>query len=452
MLTKVPTELKDLMVFLDKRGVKSYIVGGAVRDLVAGQVPTDWDLTTPATPELLTTLFEGTYKVVPLGIKHGTISVILESCNFTCQITTFRKDTKCDGRHAEVEFVTNLEADLARRDFTINAMALDLDGNLIDPFGGQTDLKQRTIRAVGKPEDRIREDRLRMLRACRFAAYGSGMILAQDLFKAIKENAWDIDGLSAERIQGELIKAIKYPFPSKAFNAMRNTGLLDCLIPELQNCYGVSQNKYHKDDVFTHILKVTDAVPAKRTILRFAALFHDIGKPDTKRVDRNGYASFHKHEVVGAGKADAIMTRLKFPGDWTAQVVLLVRHHMWRFSEDTKDSTIKRWAATVAPHTRDLIRLRMADRKGNRAKEGKPAITWPMKCLLRKLIQFEKNSVPMTIKDLAVCGEDLIKMGFKPGPKFKNILNDCLELALEDSANNQLSFFRGFIRGRYKKI
>jgi len=450
MLEKVPTVLKDLMVFLDKRGVKSYIVGGAVRDLVAGQVPMDWDLSTPATPELLTTLFEGTYKVIPLGIKHGTISVFHEPSKFSCQITTFRKDVSCDGRHAEVEFTSDLETDLARRDFTINAMALDLNGNLIDPFGGQADLKQRSLRAVGDPEERLREDRLRMLRACRFAAYGTGMIISQDLFRAIKENAWDIDGLSAERIQGELVKAMKYPLPSKAFNAMRNTGLLPFIIPELQQCHGVEQNKYHKDDVYTHILKVVDAVSPKRTILRFAALFHDIGKPDTKRVVR-GYASFHKHEVVGANKADAIMTRLKFPGDWTAQVVLLVRHHMWRFAEDTKDSTIKRWAVTVAPHTRDLLRLRMADRKGNRAKEGKPAITWPMKCLLRKLIQFEKTSVPMTVKDLAISGEDLVKMGFKPGPKFKKILSDCLGLALEDPKNNQIDYFRGFIRGRYKK-
>lgn len=449
---KIPAELKDLMSYLRKRNIETYVVGGAVRDLLVGKTPSDWDLATPVIPEeLMESLKRSrTYRVIPTGIEHGTVTIITPG-NVSFEVTTFREDVVCDGRRAEVKFITSLEEDLSRRDFTINAMALDHTGNVLDPLGGQEDLlKNRYIRPTRDPQILIEEDRLRMMRACRFAAYNEGMIITQGLFSAIRNNAASIKEVSEERIRDELIKLMKYKYPSKGFNSLKNTKLLDHVLPELSNCVGVAQNKHHKDDVYKHILMVVDAVPQKYTLLRFGALFHDIAKPDTKETQKSGYVSFHNHEVVGATKAYEAMKRLKFPNEWCTQVVTFVRYHMWRFTDETKDSTIKKWASTVHPHTRDLLRLRMADRKGNRAKIGRPSITYAMKKLLRKLLKFEKEKVPMTRDDLVIDGKDLIKMGVKPGPKFRTILDACLDMVLECPEYNSREFLLGFIKGRFR--
>ncbi len=321
-----------------------YAVGGCIRDMLLGKEPKDIDLATTVLPPLIlglnnTCAGQYTIHTMAIGYEYGTVVLLVtdKEASERIEITTLREDVACDGRHAEVKYTTDIFLDLERRDFTINAMAVRLTrsgkvGRVTDPYKGQEDLKNRTIRAVGDPNLRFREDYLRMVRACRFAGYGDGFTIEPHTWAAIaKHRGKLLNFVARERIREELIKMMGTPYPSKCINALKNTGLLEHVIPPLCSCVGVEQNRFHAETVYEHCVAVCDHLSLARPTLRLAGLLHDIGKPVTKDGDGD-YSSFHNHEIKGARLAYNFMRdHLKFSNEDCEYVSLMVRHHMWRF-------------------------------------------------------------------------------------------------------------------------
>lgn len=434
------------------RGYECYAVGGIVRDLLFyKRIPedSDWDFATSALPEEVMKIFSRKpFKVVPTGIKHGTISVIYKGKEY--QITTYRIDKDYqDFRHpSEVIFTRSLKEDLARRDFTVNAMAINLiTGEFVDEFGGLEDLENGVIRCVGDPRVRFSEDALRMLRACRFASKLNFKIDDETL-NAIVENADKISNISAERIRDELIKMMLSQKPSIGIEYMRKSGLLKIILPELQDCYGVSQNFYHKYDVYYHSLITCDTISLftkdisdKKRIyrLKFAGLFHDIAKPITKQeVIENGVdmSTFYNHEVVGAGITKKILRRLRFSNDDIDYITRLVRHHMFYYTDEWTDSAVRRFMRNVGLDLiDDLFILREADRIGSGKRKSGSVSIQKLKDRILKIIE-EQNAI--TVRDLKVNGYDIMNLlGISPGPIVGKILNSLLQIVIEDPSKNQ---------------
>ncbi len=433
---------------------RCWMVGGAVRDTLIGQEPTDIDLCTTATPEELTSIFDAnTYEnfnfyIRPIGIDFGTVRLIgvkslctrgqldqlLVETTFELDISTLRQDIHCDGRRAEVEYTTDLSKDLARRDFTINAMASNIEtGEFIDLFGGKKDLSNCTIRAVGDPNLRFQEDYLRMIRACRFTGYGDGYTIESNTWDAIKKHAAGAANLTKERLTMEVMKIMKTPRPSKCINALKDTNLLQYIIPPLVSCIEVDQNHYHAENVYDHCIMACDAIDKGLPYLRLAALLHDVGKPQTKDTNlKTGDIHFFNHEIIGASIAYQYMKEFHHSREKAEYVSLLIRHHMFRFTEETKRKTIKRWLNKTKGYHLDILELRKADRAGNVAKRGLPLVTEKMKELLQEIHSIQTTREPMTIKDLAISGKDLIALGFKPGPTFGKVLSQLLERILDE--------------------
>ncbi|MEN2997627.1 MAG: HD domain-containing protein [Brevinematia bacterium] len=437
---------------LMEAGHECYAVGGIVRDLVLyKRIPeeSDWDFATSATPrEVIKAFSKRGIKVAPTGIKHGTVSVIYKGKEY--QITTYRVDKDySDFRHpSEVVFAKSIKEDLARRDFTINAMALNLvTGEFVDEFGGLEDIKNGIIRCVGDPIVRFREDALRMLRACRFASKLHFRI--DDLtLEAIRENAENITKISAERIRDEIIKMMLSRKPSIGIEYMRKTGLLRYILPELQDCYGVSQNIYHKYDVYYHSLITADTVSflaekindTKRMYrLKLAGLLHDIAKPITKQeVSENGVdlSTFYNHEVIGAGIAKKILRRLRFSNEDIDYIVRLVRHHMFYYTDEWTDSAVRRFMRNVGLDLiEDLFILREADRIGSGKRVAGSTSIQKLKERILRIIE-EENAI--TVKDLRVNGYDIMEtLNIPQGPMVGKILNTLLQIVLEDPTKNK---------------
>ena len=362
LIDRVPEDVLAICRRLREKGKRGWIVGGCVRDLLRGDAPKDWDVATDARPEDVIRFFR---KVIPTGVQHGTVTVVLRGVHY--EVTTLRGEgAYSDGRRPDkVEFVDDITADLARRDFTINAIALDpVDGHVIDPFGGQVDLAARVVRAVGDPNERFAEDGLRVMRAARFAAtleheldpateQAMGTARSADTFKRV----------SSERVRDEWMKAMRARRPSVAFEIMRRTKLLDVTCPELVATVGCEQNKWHAFDVWGHTMQVLDAMRPD-PVLRVAALLHDVGKPTTRVLsDKTQDFTFYDHERVGAGIADKILARLRFSNEERARVVGLVRHHLICYSDDWTDAAVRRWLRRVtAPLATDLYASRSARR------------------------------------------------------------------------------------------
>jgi putative nucleotidyltransferase with HDIG domain len=441
----IPPYIAVVRDLIRKRGGRIYAVGGCIRDMLLGQEPKDIDLATTLVPTDILKLDDtciGEYYVsaYPIGIEYGTVVFMIN--NKRVEVTTLRKDVKCDGRHSEVEFTDNIHVDLERRDFTINAMAADItEGQplcIIDPFGGEQDLKNRTIRAVGNPEERFQEDYLRMVRACRFAGYGDGFTIEPGTWAAItKYKGKLLDHVARERIREELIKMMGTTHPSKCINALKNTGLLEYVIPPINNCVGVEQNRFHAETVYEHCIAVCDHLSPDRPILRLVGLLHDVGKPATKEGDGDN-CSFHSHEIKGARLAYNFMRNyLKFGNEECEYASLMIRHHMFHFDLDSKKKTIKRWLRKVKGPYQDLFLLRMADRAGNKAKAGRPLVTTFMEDLLSKIREIEEYEEPMNVADLKISGSDLIAMGHTPGPQFGVVLRALLERVLDEPSLNK---------------
>jgi len=434
---QIPGPVLELCRALEGGGHEAHLVGGGVRDMLMGRPVHDWDVATSARPDQVQGLFR---RCIPTGIKHGTVTVLKGrgEDELPIEVTTYRGEgAYSDGRRPdEIRFVTSLEEDLSRRDFTINAMALDpLRRRLVDPLGGQQDLERRVIRAVGEAAERFGEDGLRIMRAVRFAAVLE-MHLEQETEDAIGPAIPVFRKVSRERVRDELLKLLEAPRPSVGLEIMRRTGLLGEVLPELVKGVGLTQNRHHPHDVYRHTIIVVDSAPAD-PLLRMAALLHDVGKPATAadNPNRPGEKSFHGHEKVGARMADDICGQLRMSNRDRARVVGLVQNHNFRLDGWT-DRSVRRFLARVEPALLpDLLRLKRADVLG---KGGDPERLQRLDELKARL-EAERDRAPaLHTRDLALSGGRLIAhLGLKPGPRVGEILRELLERVLDDPSLNE---------------
>ncbi len=430
--TKIPEFVKSVSAGLEDAGFSAYLVGGCVRDLMIGREPKDWDITTSATPEDIIKIFPKTvYENV-----FGTVLVVNEETSESVEVTPFRKEGKyTDRRHPDnVVFSTDIRDDLSRRDFTINAMAYRIgNGELVDLYNGQADLKKKIIRTVGNSDERFGEDPLRLMRAIRFAAE-LGFTIEQDATISIATNSELIKHISFERIRDEFIKIINSDSPALGIDMMRRFSLLGSIIPELLDGVGCIQGGAHKYDVYEHLLHALQHAADKKFgfHIRLAALFHDIGKPATRRPGEKKAYTFYGHEVVGARMVKKIMDRLKFSKSDIELVYKFVRYHM--FFSDTEVITlspVRRMIANVGvEHIWELMEVRECDRVGMAKAEA------PYR--LRKYHAMIEQALrdPISVKQLRVNGESLKEIGITPGPRMGFILLALLEEVIEDPSKN----------------
>lgn len=454
----IPREVQFVIEKLKEQGFEAYVVGGCVRDLLRGVEPTDWDVATKAKPEEIAKVFPRSFA----DNKFGTVSVVTDAKEpevKTIEITPFRVETKyTDKRHPdEVRWARTIEEDLARRDFTVNAMALKTQNaklkaqnhnskpktaafNIIDPFKGQEDLKNKVIRAVGKPEERFDEDALRLMRAVRFAiTLGQGWQIEPETAKAIKVKAGLLKFISKERIRDELIKIIMSERASEGIEVLRQLGLLKQIIPELEEGYGVTQNKHHIYDCYEHSILSLKYAAEKGfgREVRLAALFHDIAKPRVKQGEGPD-ATFYNHEVIGAKMSWQILRRLRFPRKESEKITKLVRYHLFYYNVDeVGESSVRRLVRKVGPENmEELLQLRQADRIGSGVPKAEPYKLRHLKYLIEKT-----SRDPISAKMLKISGNEVMTfLDIKPGPKVGQVLDILLGYVLEDPAKNKKAF------------
>ena len=451
---RIPTidpELKKIADTLIRNGKKAYLVGGAVRDAILKRPVTDFDIATDATPQESMRLFP---RAIPTGIQHGTITVIPRSRRYKVEITTFRTEgAYSDGRHPDsVAFIDDISLDLSRRDFTINAMAFDLASNVfIDPFGGRKDLGDRIIRAVGRPLDRFREDGLRTIRAIRFASQ-LGFVIEPATLSAIAECREGLLRISVERIRDEFSKILEARKPSVGLQLLVDTGTVEAIVPELMACKGVPQPQHGVQDVLTHLFATTDALipdnlPEEQLlILRLAALFHDIGKPlcYNKSGDR---VSFYGHELESEKIARKRLQQLKYPNSVIERVCHLVRHHMFNYEPGWTDAAVRRFIARVGlSSVMELFALRLAD---TTATTGGPS-SWPLLSEFKSRIdRVVETGEALSLKDLAVNGDDLAALGIPRNREMGALLSELLDTVLEDPSLNTKEKLLEIARAKY---
>lgn len=449
---EIPEILKKMGGIFKSNGFESYLVGGAVRDMILGKSASDWDLTTNAKPEDVIRIFK---KVIPTGIAHGTVTVHFMGKEI--EVTTFRSEGKySDGRHPDnVSFDTTLDEDLSRRDFTINAIAANLeDGKIVDLFGGKNDIEKKIIRTVGNAHDRFMEDGLRPIRAIRFSAQ-LGFEIEDETLKAIENSCVQekIKSISIERFRDELIKILKTDVPSVALHLLEKTGILKIFIPELCECRGCSQKDvrgFHEFDVLDHNFYTCDGADKTNFTVRLAALFHDIGKKDARTVEKREWPEgsgnivdlihFHKHEIYSAEQTEKILTRLRFPNNEIERVVHLIRHHMFFFEENWSDAAVRRFIVRIGPENiNDLFELRKADIYGMHREKWNPQSSSAkgIDSLKKRISEIESQKNALSLKDLAVNGKDLIQAGIPAGKELGKILNSLFEAVLENPEMNK---------------
>lgn len=412
---------------------KAYYVGGCVRDLLRGESPSDIDIATDARLEEIKKIFPRA-QIIGEAFSVAMVRRI--------EVATFRQDGPySDFRHPDfVKFVPTIEEDLSRRDFTINAMAMDVDGKLIDPFDGQTDLEKKIIRFVGEPEKRLFEDPIRALRACRFAARISGKI--EEKTKAvIKENHAILKKVAKERIQLEINKILMLDNREPALFLLSELNLLAEILPELAKSIDVPQKGYHAEDCWTHAVKSTQAVQKKDLNLRLAALLHDIAKPLKRTTDAAGIDHFYGHEIDGAALVEKELQTLKYSNQTISCVSEATRYHMSRvmFVPEMKDTTIRRLMSKLKYISiRDLLRLQIADMRGNlRAPYSLDEQKKLMRYVIKRVRKIEREDNALKITDLAINGKDIINiLKIEPGARVGKILNFCLEKVLSNPEIN----------------
>ena len=414
---------------LEAAGFAAYAVGGCVRDWLLGICPHDYDLCTAATPDQIQELFHR-HTLVTAGIKHGTVGVVFPEG--VVEITTFRTEGGyTDGRHPDwVRFVSDIEEDLARRDLTVNAMAYSPTRGLIDPFGGQKDLQNKILRAVGEPAARFQEDPLRILRGVRFAAR-FGLEPEPSTEKAMTELAGLMDVLARERVFDELCKLL--PLITAA-DLIRYRHILTQPIPELASAIGFDQRSpHHAYDLFTHVAHVTEAVPPEVT-LRWAALLHDVGKVPSFTTDETGRGHFYGHARVGAKIADGILRRLKAPTALREQAVRLIDLHMTRLEPDRK--LLRRRLSRLGQETVEgMLALQMADMGSKGTGHEDELAVFPQ---IRQLLdEIYAENACLTIKDLAIDGRDLMALGYAPGKELGACLQRLLEQVVDETLPNE---------------
>jgi putative nucleotidyltransferase with HDIG domain len=430
---KIHPILKEAAGIFNRAGKQAFLVGGAVRDILRGKKAHDWDLATDARPEEVMTLFK---TVIPTGIKHGTVTILYKGNSL--ETTTFRTESDYhDGRRpGRVEYAAAIEEDLSRRDFTMNAMALELPGGrLVDPFGGAADVKQGIIRCVGRAEERFAEDGLRPLRAVRFAAQ-LGFTIEEAVLAAVPGALGTTAKVSPERIRNEMDKILTSPKPSGAFLPMERTGLLALLLPDLAACRGVEQKGYHRFDVLDHSLLACDYAAAQKFPLPviLAALFHDIGKPRTRDL-KEGVWTFHNHERESARLARNILASYRYPNAVTGAAVHLIEEHMFFYEDAWTDAAVRRFIIRIGEENlEDLYALRQCDAFGTTGRSPAPGLLLP---LMNRVETVLAQSRAFSLKDLAVSGKDLMETGVTPGPGMGIILHELLEAVVNDPALNR---------------
>lgn len=435
MLSKIPKEIIEIYSKIKDSGFSVFFVGGCVRNLILKKDVKDWDLATIATPEDIIKLFPDTF----YDNKFGTVGVPVEKpYKQVVEITTFRTEQGFkDFRHpTNVTWGKTIEEDLARRDLTINAIAMDLNAKLIDPFSGQKDIEDKLIRAVGKPEERFKEDALRLIRAIRFASQLDFRI-EDKTWNEVKKDAELINQISKERMRDELLKILSSNFPYEGVTLLKESGLLKYILPELLEGKDISQarpGRHHTDDVLTHNLMSLKHCPSEDPIVRFAALIHDVGKPEVLAKDEKGLVIFHNHETVGARVAKEICEKLKFSKKDKNRVVNLIRWHMFTVDEHITDAAIRRFIRRVGvENVKDVIDLRIGDRLGGGTQTAE---SWRLK-LFKKRIEEQLGPKPFSIENLAINGNDIMKeLKLKPGPKIGEILQKLFEEVDEDLSKN----------------
>lgn len=449
MLAELPDDVLAVCRRLREAGHAAYLVGGSIRDLLLGRAPGDFDIATSAHPEETLRVFGGRY-AIPTGLQHGTVTVLAGAAGAPrhVEVTTFRGEgAYLDGRRpSTVTFGATLEEDLSRRDFTINAIAYDPDTDtLVDPFAGQVDLGRKLVRAVGDPVLRFTEDGLRPMRGIRQAAQ-LGFTLDPATEAAIPRAIASFRKVSAERIRDELRKLLLSPVPSVGLEAMRRTGLLALVLPELLPTIGCMQNRFHKHDVYAHTLATVDAAPAD-FLVRLAALLHDLGKPKTQapRADAPGEYSFFRHEQVGVEIAEAIGHRLRLSTEERDIVCRLVGGHMFFYTRDWTDGTVRRFVQRVG---RDLVPLLFALREADIASRGqgedREAETRELRA---RIAQVAADDAALRVTDLAIDGQDVMRvLAIPPGRRVGEVLEALLDRVLDRPELNQRATLERLVR------
>ena len=392
-----------------------FVVGGAVRDLMLGREVKDWDFATNLTPEEMKKIFpknsfcENTY---------GTFSIVNPDGS-VFEVTTYRTEREySDNRHPDkVKWGKTIEEDLERRDFCINSIGLSIDGNIIDPYDGQADIKNKIIRAVGVPDERFKEDALRMMRAIRIACQIE-FVIEEATFAAIQNNAMLIGNIAGERIREELFMILTSEHAIDGVKLLKTSGLLMEIMPEMLAGEGLKQRGHHIYDVFTHSLEALKNCESTDAITRLATLIHDVGKPVVMKVI-NGTNTFHNHDIVGSRIANTIGKRLRLSNKEMDKLFRLVRWHMFTASELQTDSAVRRLIRNVTPeYLEDMISLRRADRVGSGAKET----SWRWELLKKRFVEVQKQ--PFSVKDLKIDGNDVMEiLKIRPSRKVGEVLD-----------------------------
>lgn len=427
---KLPPYVSTALQVLNSNGYQAYIVGGCVRDFLMGRTPHDFDITTNALPEEIMKVFSG-YKVIPTGLKHGTVTVLTEG--EPLEITTYRIDGDySDNRRPDsISFTRNLKEDLARRDFTVNALAFSPDEGIVDYFCGQQDLQNKLIRCVGDANKRFSEDALRILRALRFASQLNFQIESATR-QALFNNKGLLKNISMERIHDELLKLL---MGQKARPILAEyIDIFEDLFPELLAMKGFDQNTpYHIYDVLIHTLYVVEYVP-NVPCLKLAALLHDVGKPLTYTVDEKGIGHFYGHGTESVRLAEGILTRLKVDKQTKERVLILIKHHNDTINPDEK--SVKRWLNRLGTEVFwDLIELKKADDLAHNPRfESRTKLLGQVTEIARKILDAGEC---ITLKDLKINGNDLLDLGFAPNKELGNTLNKLLYMVMDERVPNQ---------------
>ncbi len=439
---RLPEHAARAIARLEAAGFEAWAVGGCVRDSLRGAAPHDWDLCTAARPEQMQAVFAGE-RVLETGLKHGTLTLLTDGGPL--EITTFRTDGGySDGRHPDgVRFVGNIADDLARRDFTVGAMAWHPERGLYDPFGGQTDLQNGVLRAVGDPDTRFQEDALRILRAVRFASQ-LGFSVEPETAAAMRRQAARLDCIAAERIREELTGMLCGRFVQRAL--MEFADVIGCVLPEVKPMFGCAQqNPHHLYDVWEHSVRATGQVPAE-PVLRWSMLLHDCGKPACKTVDGNGVGHFYGHPKVSREIAAQITRRLRFSGEDSARILLLVEQHD-RPLGDTDKLVRRRLSRIGEGRFRDLLAIKKGDAVGQGTHPEDIAWLYDMETRLNRILAADAC---LSLRQLAVNGNDMVSLGLS-GPAVGEMLRALLDAVIDEQADNTRDALLAFARARMEE-
>ncbi|MEI6532547.1 MAG: HD domain-containing protein [Candidatus Roizmanbacteria bacterium] len=433
----IPPLVQEFMSTIKKVGFEVYIVGGAVRALLLNKETDNWDFTTNAKPDDILQIFPDAF----YHNTYGTVTVPIDNPPelkpLLMEITPFRKEAvyQDNRRPSQVEWTQDLKEDLSRRDFTINAMATQ-GTDIIDPFEGLADWKNKIVRAVGDPDKRFKEDALRLLRAVRFACQ-LGFLIEEKTFEAIQINSQLIQHISWERIRDEFLKIVSTDHPSEGVLLLKNTGLLQFILPELQICFSVDQKspqRHHIYDVGTHLINSLKYCPSNDPITRFATLIHDIGKEKTYRKDeKTQIITFYNHEVVGEKLTKEIARRFRLSNKQSEKLIRLVGKHQFTVTEELTDNALRRFIREVGKeYLQDMLDLRTADRLGSGSKET----SWRTELFKKRLEEVQHE--PFAVKDLKINGKDVMEvLQIPPSPKVGEVLETLFNKVVEKVVENE---------------